>query len=97
MADNRIYLKCEECGGMLYLGKRLGGGYYWYNYGAENNRKFKDNPNYKLQDDRPLEARLNQFYDNHEWCGNSLDHYKIVYESDDDFEWKTEEAHACKQ
>lgn len=87
MADNRIYLKCEECGGLLFLGKRLGGGYYWRNYGKENNANNKNNPLWKTQDERPLEERLNDFYETHEWCGDSLDHFKIVYEMDDDFQY----------
>ena len=33
MADNRIYLKCKTCGKSLYLGKRLGFGYWWEDYG----------------------------------------------------------------
>lgn len=90
MADNRIYLRCKECGCLLFLGKRLGIGYYWDNYGRINNSRFHNDPNYKMQDERPLEDRLNEFYENHEWCGDTLDHFDIVYETDDDFVWKGE-------
>lgn len=89
MADNRIYLRCTECKRALFLGKRLFGGYYWSNYGKENNERFKDDPSWVKQDDRHLEDRLNEFYDKHEWCGDSLDHFEIVYETDDDFEFKS--------
>lgn len=93
MADNRIYLKCEGCGGLLYLGKRLGWeGYYWYNYGKTNNAFHGNDRGYTPQDERPLEDRLNEFFDKHTICGGSFDHFKIVYEMDDDFEWKSAEA-----
>lgn len=95
MADNRIYLRCKECGGLLFLGKRLGGGYYWNNYGKENNRAARYNPTYTPQDERPLEDRLNQFYVDHEWCGDTLDHFDIVYEMDEDFRWKPPCRHNC--
>lgn len=85
MADNRIYLRCTECGEILWLGKRLVGGYYWYDFAKENNREHADDPNWKPQEEIPLEKRLNDFYDRHEWCGHSLDHYDIVYENDEDF------------
>ena len=85
MADNRIYLVCSECGEMLYLGKRLGAGYWWWNYGKENNETHKDDPNYRLQDERPLEDRLNEFFAKHDLCGD-LDPFKIVYEMGDDYD-----------
>ena len=88
MADNRIYLRCKECGGLLFLGKRFGVGYFWNNYGKYNNFANKNNPMWKAQDERPLEDRLNEFYEIHELCGDSLDHFDIVYEMDDDFVWK---------
>lgn len=67
MADNRIYLKCRNCGDTLFLGKRIGFGYYWRRY----------------NDDRPLEVRLNEFYEAHEYCGKP-DCFEIEYEVDDD-------------
>ena len=89
MANNRIYIRCQGCGGMLFLGKRFGDGYYWYNYAKDNNAAHANDPTWKKQDDRPLEDELNQFYDEHEWCGDTgLDHFDIVYEMDDDFTWK---------
>ena len=92
MANNRIYLKCEGCGGLLFLGKRFAGGYCWHNYAKDINAARANDPNWKKQDDRPLEDRLNDFYEAHEWCGDSLDHFRITYEMDDDFTWKSEEA-----
>ena len=82
MADNRIYLRCKECGKKLFLGKRLGIGYYWNNYGKENNESKANDPNWKKQDDRPLEERLNEFFEEHEFCGDSIDYqFEIAYES----------------
>lgn len=81
MADNRIYLRCKGCGKELFLGKRLGLGYYWYNYGKDNNERFANEPNWKKQDDRPLEDRLNEFYDEHECCGDKgFDCFELSYE-----------------
>ena len=73
MANNRIYLKCNVCGEMLYLGKSFAMGYYWENYG-----KLNGDPN-----SPPLEDRLNEFFDKHTYCnneGNDGD-YSIEYES----------------
>lgn len=95
MADNRIYLKCEGCGGLLYLGKRLCMTYFWRNYGKDNNSLPVKPPGYVPQDERPLERRLNDFYNAHDICGSdakdfTFDHFKIVYENDDDFVFKGE-------
>ena len=67
MADNRIFLKCKVCGDTLFLGKRLGFGYYYRTYNPEKGS---------------LENRLNEFYDKHEWCNDSynLDCFTIEYE-----------------
>jgi hypothetical protein len=82
MADNRIYLRCKGCGKELFLGKRLGLGYYWENYGKENNQRFANDPNWEKQDDRSLEDRLNEFYDEHECCGDAgVDCFELRYES----------------
>ena len=73
MANNRIYLKCNVCGEMLYLGKSFAMGYYWENYG-----KLNGDPN-----SPPLEDRLNEFFEKHTYCnneGNDGD-YSIEYES----------------
>lgn len=93
MANNRIYLKCEGCGGLLFLGKRLGGGYYWHNYGISANALCRGATGYVMQDESTLEDRLNIFFGKHEFCGGddgnfTYDHFKIVYENDDDFEYK---------
>ena len=29
MANNRIYIRCKQCGDVLYLGKTFGSCYYW--------------------------------------------------------------------
>jgi hypothetical protein len=66
MANNRMYLVCDECGpgnifeNALFMGKRLGEGYYR----------------------APNDYKLEQFYDDHEWCGNTLDHFSIQYETE---------------
>lgn len=87
MADNRIYLRCKNCGEAFFLGKRVGGGYYIQDYHHGN---------------KSLIERLNEFYDKHQyedtdarrkeedktgrWQG--LDCFEIVYENDDDFNEK---------
>jgi hypothetical protein len=82
MADNRMYLRCRGCGEELFLGKRIGIGYYWYNYGKENNASHADDPTWKKQDERPFEYRLNQFYEDHELCGeDGFDCFELYYES----------------
>lgn len=57
-----MYIICDECkpalGSSIFLGKRLGEGYY----------------------KAPTKDELEQFYDEHEWCGNTLDHFSIKYE-----------------
>lgn len=85
MADNRIYMRCKNCGEVLFLGKRLGYGYY-----------VQDN---MFGEGETLIGRLNAFYDKHEWEDTDmrreaeevsgrwqgLDCFEIVYENDDDF------------
>ena len=75
------------------MGKRLGFGYYWENYGKMNNYAHKLDPFWEMQDERPLEDRLNEFFETHFECAldphNELDIYfpnvfDIVYETDDD-------------
>ena len=74
MADNRIYLKCRGCGKTLFLGKRFGDAYFWENYGLQPKAKV---------DARPLEDRLNEFYENHFYCdGETPDCFEIEYEID---------------
>lgn len=69
MANNRIYLRCNSCGEKLFLGKRLGGG-YWYR-------------NYRLEEGT-LEEQLNKFYGKHEFCGEAgPDCFDIEYEDED--------------
>ena len=83
MANNRIYLKCDGCGGTLFLGKRFVRAYYWMNYGKINNDNNRAEPkiNYKYQDETELEDRLNQFFADHEFCGfKGLDHFSITYD-----------------
>lgn len=77
MADDRIYMKCNICGSMLYLGKQFAyGPFFWENYALE---KDSNAPS--------LEDQLNAFYEAHyhpeshtcKWNGN----FSIVYEIDD--------------
>ena len=84
MADNRIYMRCRICGKELFLGKRFGEKYYWENYGKRNN----EISGIKQYDERPLEERLNEFYDKHAWCGwekqveDGNDQFEISYEDE---------------
>jgi len=56
MADDRIYIKCNICGGKLFLGKQFGfGAFYWQNYGKMNGD----------EEAHPLEDRLNKFFEYH--------------------------------
>lgn len=73
MANNRIYLRCNECGEKLFLGKSFLMGYYWTNYG-----KLNGDPN-----SPPLEDELNEFFIKHRYCGdNPTDgDYSIDYET----------------
>ena len=85
MADNRIFLRCKNCGEVLFLGKRIGGGYY------------VDDGHYGK--DETLLSRLNAFYEKHQWEDTNmrieaedvsgrwkgLDCFEIIYEMDDDF------------
>ena len=89
MANNRIYLRCNECGEMLYLGKSFLQGYYWVNYGKENG-----DPN-----SPPLEDRLNEFFHKHTYCGDngSDGDYSIEYEFPiDSVARKVVPCNACK-
>lgn len=81
MANNRMYLHCKGCGGLFFLGKRFGTYYCWCNYAKINNITHANDPNWTAQDDRLLEDKLNQFYYDHELCGDTgPDHFDIVYE-----------------
>lgn len=53
MANNRIYLRCRQCGEVLFLGKSFCEGYYY--------RDYSKTP-------LPLEKKLNDFYDVHTYC-----------------------------
>ena len=76
MANNRIYLRCNSCGKTLFLGKRLGLGYWYENYRPEEGS---------------LEEQLNRFYDEHEYCnGAGLDCFDIEYE-DEESHWRKED------
>lgn len=84
MADNRMYLRCKNCGEAFFLGKRLGDCYYTQDF---------------YYTDGSMIKRLNEFYDKHEWEDSDgreeredrwegVDCFEIVYENDDDFEQK---------
>ena len=77
MANNRIYLRCKECGGELFLGKHFGGPYYWTDYSEANGLE-----------PRPLGKQLNDFFEKHylecgadEWLFEL--EYEITEEEDD--------------
>ena len=68
MANNRVWLKCLNCGEKLYLGKRMGDAqYWWYDYG-----------------DGELGRQLNEFYKKHADCvyreNGAIDNYTIEFE-----------------
>ena len=71
MANNRIYLKCNACGKTLFLGKSFLNGYTYVNYDRITNPFAKS-----------LETKLNDFYDEHTYCGLSLNDgdFSIEYE-----------------
>ena len=56
MANNRIFIRCKECGKYLFLGKGFGGAYYTSN-------KFYD---------KDLTTSLNEFYDEHAFCDRDM-------------------------
>ncbi|MBR2999706.1 MAG: Lar family restriction alleviation protein [Oscillospiraceae bacterium] len=67
MADNRIYLKCKDCGATFFLGKRFQGEYYTEEYAAYNGV--------------PMTDRINKFYEDHYNCGgNGVDNFELEYE-----------------
>lgn len=73
MANNRLYLKCNACGGMLFLGKSFAAGFYYHDY--ENNENH-------------LEDRLNSFYDKHTWCSDTGDgDFSLEYECGSPYSW----------
>ncbi len=57
MANNRIYLRCKQCGETMFLGKCFGGEYYWRNY---------------KNDGTHLEDDLNVFFEEHLFCEKPL-------------------------
>ena len=67
MANNRIYLRCKSCGDHIFIGKRLGSG-YWL---SENYPEYKG---------VPFLDRLNEFYDKHKYCNDYADCFEIEYE-----------------
>ena len=72
MANNRIYLKCNACGKTLFLGKSFMSGYHYVNYERITNRFAKS-----------LETLLNEFYDEHAYCGDCHNDgdFSIEYET----------------
>lgn len=81
MADNRIYLRCKVCGGELFLGKRLGAGYYRH-LPREGERA------------ETLDVLINKFFDEHEHVGcwredeifGGYDCFELYYEDGPDTE-----------
>ena len=81
MADDRLWLKCKECGEKLFLGKffySFEGGFYWQNYGEKPEH---------------LEDGLNAFYNKHFFCGDRdieqrdgpyYGNFKLIYEAWDE-------------
>lgn len=73
MANDRIYLKCNVCGALLYLGKSFAQGFYYVNYDKERDSSAPS-----------LDEKLNMFYDKHAFCGDSHSDgdFSLIYESD---------------
>ena len=42
MANDRIYMRCKSCGQKLYIGKSMGGGFYYPDWMSELERKLND-------------------------------------------------------
>ena len=75
MANDRLYIRCKNCGTCLYLGKHFMDPFYWRNY---------------RRDGRHLEDFLNDFFEQHCWCdqmdeNDEFNSYELLYESDPDF------------
>ena len=64
MANNRIYLRCKNCGDGIFLGKCFGAGYF------TNDRYYGDNT---------MIEKLNQFYEDHTFCDKPLNKDMIEY------------------
>lgn len=88
MADNRMYLRCKNCGEVFYMGKRLGGGYYVTDENFGDGKKMIDHLNafYSKHEYEDTEWRRAEEERTGRWQG--LDCFEIVYEMDDDFEEK---------
>ena len=63
MANNRIYLRCKQCGETLFLGKCGLSEYYWQFFGEHQ--------------DTHLEDELNDFFKKHCFCEKELDKDKL--------------------
>lgn len=59
MANNRMYLRCKNCGEVLLLGKTMGNGYYCYS--------------------SEIYYRLEEFYDEHNFCDKDKNKDEILY------------------
>ena len=72
MANNRIYLRCKDCGAEFFLGKRFGEEYYISDYPS---------------DEKPLKGRLNDFYEKHYMCGmKGPDNFEMTYEMEAEYD-----------
>lgn len=80
MANNRMYIKCCACGKEMFLAKRMIGAYYTMGNGW-----------YESMHGKGYLELLEDFFEEHEWCGDSLDHYAISYEDESEVCLETED------
>lgn len=78
MANNRLYIKCNNCGGMLFIGKHFLEGWYVGDYNENYNKKFGE--------------VINDFHDKHIECFYERydNPYTIITESEiDELEYES--------
>lgn len=82
MANNRIYLRCKQCGDVLYLGKTFSSTYYYDNYGGKdlkeklNDFYEKHSYCYSELEDNIYEPKLDESKDRYSYDNQ----YDICYE-----------------
>ena len=70
MANQRMYIRCQ-CGKELPLAKRMGIGFYAHPWATSDPKLFFQ--------------RMNDFFDEHEWCGGKVDGFDLSYEQEREF------------
>ena len=86
MANNRIYLRCKQCGDVLYLGKTFSSCYYYANYTNENLEeklnKFYEKHEFCMEDlkENCYEPKLDETKDRYSYDNQFDICYEICYE-----------------